>query len=62
VSAAFISIAHSPSRQRFGPVVAGLALPLLLIVPQVEPLPTERWMTTLALYLSGHEKPFERRW
>jgi hypothetical protein len=62
VSAAFISIAHSPRPQPFGRVMAGVLLPLLLIVPQVEPLPTERWMTFLALYLSGHEKPFERRW
>jgi membrane-associated phospholipid phosphatase len=62
VSAAFISIAHSPRPQPFGRVMAGVLLPLLLIVPQVEPLPTERWMTSLALYLSGHEKPFERRW
>jgi membrane-associated phospholipid phosphatase len=62
VSAAFISIAHNPRPQPFGRVLAGVLLPLLLIVPQVEPLPTERWMTSLALYLSGHEKPFERRW
>lgn len=62
VSAAFIALAHSPRPQPFGRVLAGVMLPLLLIVPQVEPLPTERWMTSLALYLSGHEKPFERRW
>jgi membrane-associated phospholipid phosphatase len=62
VSAAFISIAHSPRPLQFGRVLAGVALPVLLVVPHAEPLPTERWMTRLALYLSGHEKPFERRW
>jgi hypothetical protein len=47
---------------RFGRVLAGVLLPVLLVVPHAEPLPTERWMTALALYLSGHEKPFGRRW
>jgi len=62
VSAAFISIAHSPRPQPFGRVLAGVLLPVLLIAPQIEPLPTERWMTALALHLAGHEKPFGRRW
>lgn len=62
VAAAFIPIVHSERPMRFGRTLAGVLLPLLLIAPQAEPLPTERWMTALALYLSGHEKPFERRW
>ena len=33
----------------------------LLFTPQVEPVPTEAWLTRLALYLSGHEQAFTRR-
>ncbi|MET3131919.1 membrane-associated phospholipid phosphatase [Oxalobacteraceae bacterium GrIS 1.11] len=37
-----------------------LSLCALMFTPKVEPVPTEKWMTQLALYLSGHEQPYER--
>lgn len=41
------------------PLVA-LSLCLLLLTPKIEPLPTEQWMVTLSLLLSGHERAFTR--
>jgi membrane-associated phospholipid phosphatase len=60
VSLSFIWIlGHS---QRFVPYRALLALSLiaLLAPPYAEPAPTQRWITGVALYLSGHDRPFVR--
>ena len=32
----------------------------LLFTPQVKPVPTEAWLTRLALHLSGHKLPYQR--
>ncbi|WP_317202156.1 phosphatase PAP2 family protein [Janthinobacterium sp.] len=40
--------------------LVALSLCGLLLTPAAEPVPTEQWMTQLALYLSGHERPFQR--
>lgn len=37
-----------------------LSMCALLLTPKSEPVPTEKWMTALALHLSGHPHPFER--
>ncbi len=37
-----------------------LCIPVLLVAPRVEPMPTEQWMTQLALFLSGHDRPYTR--
>ncbi|MDC8759965.1 phosphatase PAP2 family protein [Janthinobacterium sp. hw3] len=40
--------------------LVALSLCGLLLTPNVEPVPTEQWLTELALHLSGRERPFER--
>ena len=40
--------------------LVALSLCALLLTPAAEPVPTEQWMTQLALYLSGHERAFQR--
>jgi membrane-associated phospholipid phosphatase len=39
-----------------------IVLSLLVMLPafRISPAPTERWITGVALYLSGHDKPFRR--
>jgi membrane-associated phospholipid phosphatase len=39
-----------------------IALSLLALLPssQAAPAPTEQWVNQLALYLSGHERPYQR--
>lgn len=37
-----------------------LSLTPLMLAPMAEPAPTERWLEGIALYLSGHDKPFVR--
>ncbi len=49
--------AHEPAVSR---VLVALSLAALLFTPNVEPVPTEQWMRQLALYLSGHDRAFER--
>ncbi|MES2264910.1 MAG: phosphatase PAP2 family protein [Pseudomonadota bacterium] len=61
VAAAFIWIAKTERHVVFGRVLAALCIPVLLIAPHAEPIPTEQWMTELALFLSGRDKPFTRK-
>jgi membrane-associated phospholipid phosphatase len=60
VAAAFIRLAGAAPSMAPSRVLVALCLPILLITPKLEPVPTEAWMTGLALYLSGHEQPFTR--
>lgn len=60
VAAAFIWLAQSERHIVFGRALAALCIPALLIAPHAEPVPTERWMTQLALYLSGRDHPYTR--
>jgi hypothetical protein len=40
-----------------------IALVPVLLVPYIEPTPTQHWLTRFSLYLSGHDQPFTReRW
>ncbi|MGZ5199613.1 MAG: phosphatase PAP2 family protein [Telluria sp.] len=41
------------------PLLAGLALPLLLL-PYAEPVNAHQWLTAMALDLSGHDRPYQR--
>lgn len=60
VAGAFIWLAQSERHVVFGRALAALCIPALLIAPHAEPVPTERWMTELALYLSGRDHPYTR--
>lgn len=41
--------------------VVGLTMLGLVPSSYAEPAPTQQWMTTVALYLSGHERPYVRK-
>jgi membrane-associated phospholipid phosphatase len=62
VAAAFIMLSRADHPALIGRVLAALCIPVLLLAPHAEPVPTERWMTQLALFLSGHDKPHHRTW
>lgn len=40
--------------------IIGFSLLALLPTSYAEPAPTDQWMNTVALYLSGHDKPYVR--
>lgn len=60
VSIAFIGIAGSLRKYIFSPLRIGLILLTLLPAPYVQPAPTQKWLTSMTLYISGHDKPFRR--
>jgi len=60
VSVAFIGIASSLRKYIFSPVRIGLILLTLLPAPYVQPAPTQKWLTSMTLYISGHDRPFRR--
>jgi membrane-associated phospholipid phosphatase len=60
IAAAFIRRAHGEEHRVSGRVLAALCLPVLLLAPRAQPVPTEQWMVALALHLSGHERPHTR--
>lgn len=57
---AFIWYAKSAQRMVLNPVLVTLTMCLLALTPKAQPIPTERIVTRVALYLSGHERPFTR--
>ena len=60
VSLGFIWIlSHSPKIE-LNPWVISLSLIGLLATPNITPVPTQRWITEAALYISGHDKPYIR--
>lgn len=60
ISLAFISVASSLQRHVFSPLRIGLILLALLPAPYVQPAPTQKWLTRVTLYFSGHDRPFHR--
>lgn len=60
VAALFIWQASTENHLALSRVLVALCIPVLLVAPRVEPVPTELWMTQLALYLSGHDRPYTR--
>lgn len=61
VSLAFIRIAAaSLSRHVFKPVRIAMSLLILLPAPYVHPSPTQKWLTEITLYVTGHDQPFPR--
>lgn len=60
VAAVFIWHASTENHMALSRVLMALCIPVLLVAPRVEPMPTEQWMTQLALFLSGHDRPYTR--
>lgn len=61
VSLSFIRIAAtSLSRHVFRPMRIALSLLILLPAPYVHPSPTQKWLTEITLYVTGHDHPFPR--
>lgn len=60
VAGAFIWRARAVDEVVLSRGLVMLSLCALLFTLRAEPLPTEHWMTRLALFLSGHERPFTR--
>lgn len=60
IAAAFIWHARGEQHLALSRVLVVFSMPVLLLAPRLEPLPTEAWMTRLALYLSGHPQPYTR--
>lgn len=60
VAAAFIWYASRERQWALSRMLALLCLPVLLIAPQVEPVPAEAWIAKAATYLSGRDQPYTR--
>lgn len=61
VSLVFLRIAMSSlDKHVFKPLRMVLSLLILLPAPYVHPSPTQKWLTEITLYVTGHEQPFPR--
>jgi membrane-associated phospholipid phosphatase len=60
VAGAFIWYANSERQLPLSRVLVALCVPVLLVAPQVKPIPAEMWITKVALYLSGRDQPYTR--
>lgn len=60
VSVGFIRISKRLPKPLLNLRLVGLSLLVLLPMSYAEPVPTNRWMNAMALYLSGHAKPYVR--
>lgn len=60
IAAAFVLHAAGERHLALSRVLVALCIPVMLIAPRVDPVPTEQWMTQLALFLSGRERPYTR--
>lgn len=61
VSVGFLRIADRSLRKHvFNPLRIALSVIVLLQAPYVHPAPTERWLTDITLYVTGHDQPFPR--
>lgn len=61
VAAAFIWQANDAQHMALSRVLVALCIPVLLVAPRVDPVPTEEWMERLAMYLSGRDQPYTRQ-
>jgi membrane-associated phospholipid phosphatase len=61
VAAAFVWQASAAQHMALSRVLVVLCIPVLLVAPRVEPVPTEEWMERLAMYLSGRDQPYTRQ-
>jgi membrane-associated phospholipid phosphatase len=61
VAAAFIVTARSEQPAAVGRILVALCVPLVLVMPFTKPMPAERWVKQMAMYLSGND-PVQRAW
>ncbi|WP_229223523.1 phosphatase PAP2 family protein [Duganella sp. sic0402] len=60
VAAGFIWCANEERHLALSRVLVALCVPVLLVAPQLKPIPAEMWITKAALYLAGHDHPYTR--
>ncbi|OGB20530.1 MAG: membrane-associated phospholipid phosphatase [Burkholderiales bacterium RIFCSPLOWO2_02_FULL_57_36] len=60
VSLGFIWISRGFPRPHLNRWIIALGLSILLPTSYANPAPTNRWMNAVALYLSGHDMPYDR--
>jgi membrane-associated phospholipid phosphatase len=60
VAFVFIHVAQSLPRPELNRWLIALAMMGLLPTSYAEPAPTNQWMNAVALYLSGHDRPYVR--
>lgn len=60
VAFAFIWYASAERELALSRVLVMLCVPIMLVAPQVKPIPAELWITKAALYLSGRDYPYTR--
>jgi membrane-associated phospholipid phosphatase len=60
VSFGFIWISNTLPKPKLNRWLIAFCLPVLFATSYSEPAPTQKWMTDVALYLSGHDKPYTR--
>lgn len=60
VSLSFMWIAGSLRKHVFNRLRMALSLLALLPAPYVQPAPTQQWLTNVALFFAGHDKPHLR--
>jgi hypothetical protein len=61
VAGAFIVMARSEQPAVVGRILVALCVPLVLVMPFTKPVPGERWVKQVAVYLSGND-PVQRAW
>jgi membrane-associated phospholipid phosphatase len=60
VACTFIGLGQGLPRPQLNRWLIALAMMGLLPTSYAEPAPTDQWMNTVALYLSGHDRPYVR--
>jgi len=61
VAIGFLRAAGTSLRRAvFNPLRIGVSAIALLQAPYVHPVPTQQWLTSLTLYVTGHAQPFPR--
>jgi hypothetical protein len=60
VAGAFIWYANAERNLALSRMLVAFCVPVLLVAPQVKPIPAEMWITKAALYLSGRDQPYTR--
>lgn len=60
ISLGFIRLLSAANRIEIQPSLVVFSLLALMLTPYSEPVPTQRWITSAALQLSGHDRPYIR--
>lgn len=60
ISVMFIGVANPLRKHVSSPLRVALILLTLLPAPYVQPAPTQKWLTSMTLYIFGHDRPFRR--